>query len=67
MGRPTLKQIRAFYADDIKNAKTSELFVIVRGELRPKYLNDALKPMAQDELRARGYMLTTLAALNALL
>jgi hypothetical protein len=54
--RPTKAEIQAHYADDIKTATTRQLASILTGigTTMPKYIANALEPLAREEMLARG-------------
>lgn len=53
--QPTPAQVREHYANDIKTASDTQLFAIIRGDIKStKVVREALQGMARMELHARG-------------
>lgn len=52
--RPTPTQIRENYAPQVRECSLSQLATMIRGELEPKWIGEALVPLAIEEAERRG-------------
>ena len=54
--QPTIDQVQAHYAADVKAASDTQLFAIVRGDIKgSKVVREGLQGLARLELKARGH------------